>query len=215
MSRFVVLSINWHWGLPLGHTNTMSSSRPSLEIEQGKNVQAAKALHAKFQSVNLQFVNTKSELNSHKMDSDEELELADGVKNKDPGIVTADVAAQIVHNDFSHLENIFIFLLKAYLRKLKFQYLEQNAKDKYIKSIVSDIDDAPIVTAEENKELSLLNEEKKEKLKAAKQNLVEVQQNVRLLAPLVEQGAWFRYIDGVSNSITNLIRLPENKTSFR
>jgi hypothetical protein len=84
-----------------------------------------------------------------------------------------------------------VFLLnfcQAYLRKLKFQYLEQNAKDKYIKSIVSDIDDAPIVTAEENKELFLLNEGKKETLKGAKQNLIEVQQNIRLLAPLVEQG---------------------------
>jgi hypothetical protein len=56
---------------------------------------------------------------------------------------------------------------------------------------VSDIDDAPIVTAEENKELSLLNEGKKAKLKVAKENLAEVQQNIRLLAPLVEQGAFY------------------------
>jgi hypothetical protein len=56
---------------------------------------------------------------------------------------------------------------------------------------VSDIDDAPIVTADENKELSLLNEAKKERLKVAKENLLEVQQNIRLLAPLVEQGASF------------------------
>ena len=78
----------------------MNISRPSLElqIEQGKAVQAAKALHARFQSVNLQLVNKVSELNSHKMDSDEELELADGVKNKDPGIVAAEVAAQMVYH---------------------------------------------------------------------------------------------------------------------
>jgi len=71
---------------------------------------------------------------------------------------------------------------------LKFQYLEQNAKDKYVKSIVSDIDDAPIVTAEENKELSTINEEKKEKLKVSKEGLADMQNNIRLLAPLVEQG---------------------------
>ena len=71
---------------------------------------------------------------------------------------------------------------------MKFQYLEQNAKDKYVKSIVSDIDDAPIVTAEENKELSTINEEKKEKLKVSKEGLVDMQNNIRLLAPLVEQG---------------------------
>ena len=74
------------------------------------------------------------------------------------------------------------------MRKLKFQYLEQNAKDKYVKSIVSDIDDAPIVTAEENKDLALTNEEKKEKLKIAKGRLNEVQNNIRLLGPMVEQG---------------------------
>jgi hypothetical protein len=84
--------------------------------------------------------------------------------------------------------NLLLNICQAYLRKLKFQYLEQNAKDKYIKSIVSDIDDAPIVTADENKELSLLNEAKKEKLKVSKENLLEEQRNMRLLAPLVEQG---------------------------
>jgi len=77
---------------------------------------------------------------------------------------------------------------QIYLRKLKYQYLEQNAKDKYVKSIVSDIDDAPIVTAEQNKELALVNEEKKERLKLAKERLAEVQNNIRLLAPMVEQG---------------------------
>lgn len=57
-----------------------------------------------------------------------------------------------------------------------------------MKSIVSDIDDAPIVTAEQNNELSSINEEKKERLKAAKEKLGETQENIRLLAPLVEQG---------------------------
>lgn len=83
----------------------MNISRPSLEvqIEQGKAVQAAKALHARFQNVNLQLVNKVSELNSYKMDSDEELELADDVKNKDPAIVAMDMAAEMVYN------NIFFF----------------------------------------------------------------------------------------------------------
>ena len=75
----------------------MNISRPSLELlEQGKAVQAAKALHTKFQNVNLQLVNKVSELNSYKMDSDEELDLADNVRNKDPAIVAMDVAAQMV-----------------------------------------------------------------------------------------------------------------------
>jgi hypothetical protein len=54
--------------------------------------------------------------------------------------------------------------------------------------VVSDIDDAPIVTAEDNKELAVVNEEKKAKLKLAKETLAEAQHNIRTLAPMVEQG---------------------------
>jgi chromosome segregation ATPase len=70
---------------------------------------------------------------------------------------------------------------------LKYQYLEQNAKDRYVKSIVSDIDDAPIVTAEDVKELSAVNDEKKAKLKEAKSALVEMHNNIRTLTPLVQR----------------------------
>lgn len=77
------------------------------------------------------------------------------------------------------------------MRKLKFQYLEQNAKDKYIKTIVSDIDDAPLITAATNEELRINNELKKEKLKAAKAKLTQKHQDIRTLAPLVEQGAFY------------------------
>ncbi|KAK0203896.1 hypothetical protein DFS33DRAFT_1475302 [Desarmillaria ectypa] len=94
---------------------------------------------------------------------------AEDVEVKDPSIIASDVAAQI-----------------AFFRKLKFQYLEQNAKDKYIKSIVSNIDDAPIVTAEDNRNMKVLNDQRKEKLKRAKMKLAEVQQNIRVLAPSVE-----------------------------
>jgi hypothetical protein len=79
--------------------------------------------------------------------------------------------------------------LYSFLRKLKFQYLEQNAKDKYIKTIVSDIDDAPFITAATNEELRVTNELKKEKLKTAKGKLTQKYQDIRTLAPLVEQGA--------------------------
>ena len=69
---------------------------------------------------------------------------------------------------------------------------------------MSDIDDAPIVTADENKELLLLNEAKKEKLKVSKENLSKEQQSMRLLAPLVEQGACLCYI---TKTISNSIRI--------
>ena len=70
---------------------------------------------------------------------------------------------------------------------------------------MSDIDDAPIVTADENKELSLLNEAKKEKLKVSKENLLQEQQNMRLLAPLVEQGAYVTSLYYYNRAIFNSI----------
>ncbi|KAF4577547.1 hypothetical protein EYR40_003089 [Pleurotus pulmonarius] len=91
-------------------------------------------------------------------------------ESKDPALVASDLAAQT-----------------AFLRKLKFAYLEQNAKDKYVKTIVSDIDDAPIVTADDNKALFASNEEAKQRLKAAKESLHHTQKSIRELAPAVEQ----------------------------
>lgn len=58
---------------------------------------------------------------------------------------------------------------------------------------MSDIDDAPIVTAEQNNKLAAANEEKKGKLKDAKRSLTEVQNDIRLLAPMVEKGQCFIY----------------------
>jgi hypothetical protein len=60
---------------------------------------------------------------------------------------------------------------------------------------VSDIDDAPIVTAEDNKELLASNIEKKAKLNVAKANLAEIQTNIRTLGPLVEQGVLYYLTD--------------------
>jgi hypothetical protein len=53
---------------------------------------------------------------------------------------------------------------------------------------VSDIDDAPIVTADDNKQLNAINEAKKARLKQAKAALAERHADIRQLAPLVEQG---------------------------
>jgi hypothetical protein len=77
---------------------------------------------------------------------------------------------------------------KSFLRKLKYQYLEQKTKDMYIKAIVCDIDDAHIVAPEDLKELQALNEQKKESLKEAKARLNQKCADIRSLAPLVEQG---------------------------
>ncbi|KAF9458227.1 hypothetical protein BDZ94DRAFT_1271137 [Collybia nuda] len=137
--------------------------------EQERILNAAKELKTTLESSNLQILRNVEEFNTHRLDPEEVSDTED-TGMKDPEIVAADVVAQI-----------------SFLRKLKFQYLEQNAKDKYVKSIVSDIDDAPIVTAEDNKVLLASNAQKKEKLKVAKANLAETQQNIRTLAPMVEE----------------------------
>ncbi|KAF8887570.1 hypothetical protein BD779DRAFT_503691 [Infundibulicybe gibba] len=129
----------------------------------------ASALKTRFEGTNLHLTRNVSQFNAYKLDPDDESDAEDH-EPKDPAIVAADVAAQT-----------------SFLQKLKFQYLELNAKDRYVKSIVSDIDDAPIVTADDNQELMAINEEKKNKLKVSKAGLAEVQKNIRALAPMVEQ----------------------------
>ncbi|KAJ7896081.1 hypothetical protein B0H14DRAFT_2680338 [Mycena olivaceomarginata] len=131
-------------------------------MEQDPVLQDAKAFQTAFDKANLHLVHNVSRLNAPPDDG------SDTDENKDPAVVAQDLVAQ------------------TFLRKLKFRYLEQNAKSKYITAIVSDIDDAAIVTAEDNKALSLVCEEKKEKLRVAKAGLAEVRTNIRTLAPKVE-----------------------------
>ncbi|KAF8623182.1 hypothetical protein AX17_007507 [Amanita inopinata Kibby_2008] len=145
----------------------MSWSRTSLEsaAEQEKYLEAARSLQDTFEKESLKLVANATAFHSYKLE-------VDGEENslRDPAIVSSDVAAQM-----------------SFLRKLKFQYLEQNAKDRYVKTIVSDIDDAPMVTADDNSKLSSRNEQKKAKLREAKVKLAEVQGDIVTLAPLVEE----------------------------
>ncbi|KAF9236670.1 hypothetical protein BU15DRAFT_63837 [Melanogaster broomeanus] len=125
-----------------------------------------KQLQATLESANFHILNSRTQLKSHQFDGLDHWSPGEDALS-DPAVVASDVAAQI-----------------SFLRKLKFQYLEQNAKDKYVKTIVSD--DAPLITASSNEELRLRNEEKKRVLKEAKERLAERQEDVRTLAPLVE-----------------------------
>ncbi|EJD43034.1 hypothetical protein AURDEDRAFT_89292 [Auricularia subglabra TFB-10046 SS5] len=58
---------------------------------------------------------------------------------------------------------------QAFLRKLKFAYLQHNAKDKYIKAILKDA--PPDISAEDNRELKRENERRKAMLKEKKDQL--------------------------------------------
>ncbi|KAF9225780.1 hypothetical protein BS17DRAFT_563762 [Gyrodon lividus] len=133
----------------------MSTSNPPQELQ------------ATLESANLHILSSRVQLKSHQFDGLDDWSPGEDALS-DPAVVASDVGAQI-----------------SFLRKLKFQYLEQNAKDKYVKTIVSD--DAPFITASSNEELRLRNEEKKRILKESKVRLAERQEDVRTLAPLVEE----------------------------
>ncbi|KAG1862971.1 hypothetical protein C8R48DRAFT_762064 [Suillus tomentosus] len=117
----------------------------------------------------LRIVNAHAELSTHTWDGIEEWVGEDGTLGlKDPKIVESDVQVQI-----------------SLLRKLKFLCLEQNAKDKYVKTIVSD--DAPLVTPALNEELRVRNEEKKAALREHKAKLAERRDDLRALSGFVEE----------------------------
>jgi len=71
------------------------------------------------------------------------------------------------------------------MRWLKLQYLENSAKDKYVKIIVND--EPPTITAESFAAVQAKNVVKKENLKAAKSRLAQRHQDIRDLAPHVEK----------------------------
>jgi hypothetical protein len=66
---------------------------------------------------------------------------------------------------------------------VKFQYLEKLAKDRYIKTILSD--EAPMITPEDNDALQAENEQKKEILRSKKQALDNLREKLRQEAATV------------------------------
>ena len=77
--------------------------------------------------------------------------------------------------------------IQKFLRNLKFRYLEQAAKKKYVVEIMSE--EGPAISAAGNEELKTKNEEKKKALRIVKDKLSEKQKDIRDLAPLVEEGS--------------------------
>ncbi|KAH9940819.1 uncharacterized protein BXZ73DRAFT_42544 [Epithele typhae] len=141
-----------------------------MDVDSSGRLEAARALQAKLEAAKLNIVEDQSRFDvlQSALAKDPGL-VSEGVAGTtDPAIVAAEVASQI-----------------AFLRNLKFQYLEQKAKDQYVKTIVSD--EAPNTSADDNELLRIDNEKKKEALAAAKAALGEKYSDIRTLAPLVEQ----------------------------
>jgi len=76
--------------------------------------------------------------------------------------------------------------IQKFLRNLKFRYLEQAAKKKYVVEIMSE--EGPAISAADNEGLKAKNEEQKKALRVVKDKLGEKQKDIRDLAPLVEEG---------------------------
>ncbi|KAI0254620.1 hypothetical protein BJV78DRAFT_1185694 [Lactifluus subvellereus] len=142
----------------------LTGPEPKLSsIDGGKQIQIT------FDAAPLCIRNCQTRFNSRPLDTDEDAagRRGSGSTWKTPDGLAAEVSDYV-----------------SFMRMLKFQYLECNAKDKYVKTIVND--EAPMVTAETNADLQAINLVKKDKLKAAKSRLAERHSDIRNLAPLVE-----------------------------
>ncbi|PIL24886.1 hypothetical protein GSI_12773 [Ganoderma sinense ZZ0214-1] len=141
-----------------------------MDIDNSGRLDAARALQTKLEAAKLNIVEDQTRFDTLQSTLAKDPALvSEGVAGTtDPAIVAAEVASQI-----------------SFLRNLKFQYLEQKAKDQYVKTIVSD--EAPNINADDNELLRIENDKKKGVLTAAKARLAEKYSDVRTLAPLVEQ----------------------------
>ncbi|KAI0954121.1 hypothetical protein AcV7_007442 [Taiwanofungus camphoratus] len=143
---------------------------PAIDVEHSARLEAARSLQSTLENTRLHLIDYREQFDSQQNSSFSDFGTNfNGRKGLiDPAVVGVNVASQV-----------------AFLRRLKMQYLEQKAKDQYIKTIVSD--DAPNINAEDNEMLRLSNEEKKMALKTAKARLTEKDGDIRKLAPLVEE----------------------------
>lgn len=101
----------------------------------------------------------------------------------------------------------------TYLRKLKFRFLEQSAKDKYITAILGDATETPLVTNEINDKLREANKEKKTVLRGAKAKLKDKYNDINLLAPLLEEGMSSTFSMNIMNTNRTLLRLLAGKVT--
>ncbi|KAI9465886.1 hypothetical protein BJY52DRAFT_1202122 [Lactarius psammicola] len=136
------------------------------------SINSAKRLQSTFDSAHLRIRDVQARFNSRSL-SLETNEGASGSRESGSFPKTPDALAAEVADYMS------------FMRRLKFQYLESNAKDKYVKTIVND--EAPMITVESNADLQAANSIKKDKLKNAKTRLAERHSDIENLAPLVEQ----------------------------
>ncbi|KLO09083.1 hypothetical protein SCHPADRAFT_879781 [Schizopora paradoxa] len=148
--------------------STSTALRPSLDNpESNIHIEKANTIVNRFTNAQLHLVSSKSKF-EEKINEFNDIDPSSGATaRQSPADIAFEVEAQL-----------------SFLRKLKFNYLEQNAKDKYIKYIVDD--DSSLVTKEENDSLRRSNEEKKARLKEAKDRLAQQYTSVAEQASVVQ-----------------------------
>ncbi|KAI9431011.1 hypothetical protein F5148DRAFT_177302 [Russula earlei] len=134
---------------------------------ESKFSDSAKQLQLAIDSANLRFRDVQARFHSRKLETGEDA-IGSGNISSTPNALVAEVTDYM-----------------SFMHRLKFQYLENNAKDKYVKTIVND--EAPMITADTNAVLQATNSVKKENLKAAKSRLSQRHGDIRNIAPLVEK----------------------------
>ncbi|KAH9965209.1 hypothetical protein BC827DRAFT_1126350 [Russula dissimulans] len=134
------------------------------------SIDAAKQLQLAFDSAHLRIRDVQARFHSRTLETSDDTigRPGSGSISNTPDALAAEVSDYM-----------------SFMQRLKFQYLENNAKDKYVKTIVND--EAPMITAETNTALEATKLIKKENLKAAKSRLAQRHQDIRNLAPRVEK----------------------------
>ncbi|KAH9975365.1 hypothetical protein BGW80DRAFT_1485550 [Lactifluus volemus] len=134
-------------------------------VVQISSEDGAKQLQLAFDSAHLSIRDVQARFNSRVLDTGDDADRR-GSMSKTPDALAAEVLDYM-----------------SFMSRLKFQYLEHNAKDKYVKTIVND--EAPMVTADINADLQATNLVKKARLKASKSMLSQLHSDTRNVAPLV------------------------------
>ncbi|KIJ38925.1 hypothetical protein M422DRAFT_231010, partial [Sphaerobolus stellatus SS14] len=131
---------------------------PTPPTTRAPELERAFALQKELETADLTIIDLKNQFKQKDFSGLTDSALSSNPSN--PLIVAADVQAQ-----------------QSFLRKLKFHYMEQHAKDKYVKILVSP--DEPGIDAEDNEQLKSLNTERKRLLKEQKVLLAETYEKIR------------------------------------
>jgi len=148
-------------------------------------------LNSELENADLLLLKSKPKFLSKKTHDNQEWPTSnDGPDALLPAALAANVEFQkasgiLCHQRYVHLKTRS-HPTQKFLRNLKFRYLEQAAKKKYVVEIMSE--EGPAISAADNEELKAKNEEKKTALRVVKDKLTEKQKDIRDLAPLVEEG---------------------------